>query len=282
MARFVLATSFNRCREVRCSMTQTETNQDVPADVLDRVRRESSPLITRRLKRQMRSVASTLPVIYIPMRRLRRGDTVVGPNTDLLLEGYPRCGNTWAEMAIRHAASRPLKMAHHSHAAAHVIYGLNLGIPTLVLYRDPVPAVRSLLAMNARNMTAKDAFDEYIRFYGAILRLPREKLSFASFEDVTRRVEQVIAHLRDRFGLPLSPFDANDPVEKAAVFAHMDARAAEIRPDQQAVSRSNPNHFDEEQLAAKRIAQEQIDELSSSRIYREARELYVRMASDIQ
>lgn len=263
-------------------MAQIEANQEVPADVLERVRRDSSPLMTRRLKRQLRSAASTFPAVYIPMRRLRRSDTVVGPDTEFLLEGYPRCGNTWAEMAIRHAAPRPLKMAHHSHAAAHVIHGLSLGVPTLVLYRDPVPAVRSLLAMNTRNMTAKDAFHEYVRFYGAILKLPREKLSLASFEDVTTRVEQVIVHLRDRFGLPLSPFDANDPAEKAAVFAHMDARAAEIRPDQRAVSQSNPNHFDEEQVAAKRIAQEQIDALKGCRIYREAQELHAKMVSDIQ
>jgi hypothetical protein len=263
-------------------MTQSEAKEEISAEMLEQVRRDTSPLIGPRLKRRIRSTASTFPAIYIPMRRFRRSDTVVGQSTEFLLEGYPRCGNTWAEMAIRHAAPRSLKMAHHSHAAAHVIHGLKLNVPTLVLYRDPDLAVRSLLAMNARNMTAGDAFHEYVRFYSTVLKLPRKKLSFASFEDVTQRIEQVIVHLRDKFGLPLTPFNANDPKEKAAVFARMDARAAEIRSDRQAVSRSNPNHFDEEQAAAKRIAQEQIDAMKGSPLYHEAKTLYTQMISDIQ
>lgn len=263
-------------------MTQVDTKEEIPAEVLERIRRDSSPRIMRRLQRQMRSATSTLPALYIPMRRFRRSDTVVGPETEFLLEGYPRCGNTWAEMAIRHAAGRPLKMAHHSHAAAHVIHGLGMGVPTLVLYRAPDPAVRSLLAMNARNMTASDAYHEYIRFYRSVLKLPREKLSFASFEDVTQRIEQVLGFLRDRFGLPLTPFDGNDPAQKAAVFERMDARAAAVRPNDKGISQSNPTHFDEEQAAAKRIAQEQIAALKDSRVYREAQDLHAQLASDIQ
>ncbi len=255
--------------------------EEISAEVLERVRRESSVLAGRRLKRQVRSAASTFPSIYMPMRRFRRGETVVGPETELLLEGYPRCGNTWAEMAIRHAASRPLRMAHHAHAAAHVMRGVRLGVPTLVLYREPDLAVRSLLAMNTRNLTAADAFREYVRFYRAVLRLPQSRLSYASFEDVTRRMDRVIALLRDGFGLPVEPFDANDPREKAAVFALMDARAAEIRSDQEAISQSNPNHFGEEQAASKQLAEAQIDALRGSRLHREARELHACLASDV-
>ncbi|MEO0633794.1 MAG: hypothetical protein AAFY52_06645, partial [Pseudomonadota bacterium] len=79
----------------------------------------ASPL--RQLKRRMRSALSTTPALYMPLRRYRRPDSVAGPGTDLILEGFPRCGNTWAEMALRHAATGPFKMAHHSHAAAHVL-----------------------------------------------------------------------------------------------------------------------------------------------------------------
>lgn len=255
--------------------------EDIPGEVMERVSRDSSLLVGRRLKRRLRSAASTFPTIYIPMRRLRRSDTVAGPETEFLLEGYPRCGNTWAEMAIRHAATRPLKMAHHSHAAAHVIHGQKLRVPTLVLYREPDLAVRSLLAMNMRNLTAKDAFREYVKFYRILLELPKGTLSFASFEDVTQRIERVIVHLRDHFGLPLAPFEADDPQEKAAVFALMDARAAEIRPDQEAVSQSNPNHFGQEQRASKRIAQGQIDALKGSRLHQEAQDIHAQLISSI-
>jgi hypothetical protein len=249
-------------------MTETEPAEGLTDALLARVRAESAPTLKRRLMRRMRSALSTIPALYIPLRRRRRADTVAGPETEFILEGYPRCGNTWAEMAIRHAATRPLKMAHHSHAAAHVSYGLGLGIPTLVLFREPDQAVRSLLAMNARNLTAADAYREYLRFYEAVLALPRDRLMFASFEDVTLRIDRVIQALRDRFALPVEPFDPQDKAQEAAVFARMDARAAVIRSDGQAVSRSNPNHFDAEQLALKRLAQEQIAAVRDGGLYR--------------
>jgi hypothetical protein len=255
-------------------MTEAEPTDRLSEELMARVRAESAPILQRRLMRRMRSALSTVPAIYIPLRRRRRADTVAGPGTEFILEGYPRCGNTWAEMAIRHAATRPLKMAHHSHAAAHVSYGLGLGIPTLVLFREPDQAVRSLLAMKARNLTAADAYREYIRFYETVLTLPRDHLMFASFEDVTSRIDRVITALNARFGLPLVPFDPEDKAQKAAVFARMDARAAVIRTDGQAVSRSNPNHFDAEQLALKRLAQEQIAAVRDGGLYRVAHATY--------
>lgn len=262
-------------------MTEPDAKEALTPELMDRVRLENHPSSKRRVLRRMRSAVSTMPVIYIPLRRRRRSDTVAGPETEFLLEGYPRCGNTWAEMALRHAATRPVKMAHHSHAAAHVIHGLRLGIPTLVLYRAPDPSVRSLLAMSARNMTALDAYREYVLFYETVLKQSRDKLAFASFEDVTQRIDRVASYLRDRFGLPFEPFDAEDLEQKAEVFARMDARAAQIRPDSQAVSKSNPTHYDVEQVALKRIADEQITALADHPLRKQAQKLYAAMTSDI-
>ncbi len=251
------------------------------AALLAQARAQMRPSPIRRIKRRIRSIISTFPAIYIPLRRWRRADTVAGPSTQFCLEGYPRCGNTWAEMAIRHAARGPLQMAHHSHAAAHVMHSLRLGIPTLVLFREPDAAVRSLLAMKASNMTARDAYREYLRFFEPLLGLPRERLLFVSFEDVTQRIEGVVGLLAARFGLPLTPFDAQDPVQKAAVFARMDARAAAIRDDGQAQSRSNPTHFDAEQRALKQAADEEIARLSGDPLRARALQLFEKMRSDL-
>lgn len=262
-------------------MTDRNISQDVTPELLERIRKESAASLPKRMKRLLRRKISTVPAVYVPLRRRRRADTVAGPDTDFLLEGYPRCGNTWAEMALRHAATGPIKMAHHSHAAAHVIHGLRLGIPTLVLFRAPDPSVRSLLAMSARNMTALDAYSEYVLFYETVLKQSRDNLALASFEDVTQHIDKVAVYLRDRFGLPFEPFDADDPEQKAAVFARMDARAAEIRPDSQAVSRSNPTHYDAEQVALKQFANEQIAALADHPLRKRAQVIYDSMSSDI-
>lgn len=262
-------------------MSANDMQQLPSPELMARVRQENTPSPGKRLARRMRSAISTIPAVYLPLRRRRRADTVAGSDTEFLLEGYPRCGNTWAEMALRHAATRPVRMAHHSHAAAHVLHGLRLGIPTLVLYRAPDPAVRSLLAMSARNMTALDAYREYIQFYTPLMKQPRDKLAFASFEDVTQRIDKVASYLRDRFGLPFEPFDAEAPEQKAAIFARMDARAAEIRPDEKAVSRSNPNHFDIRQVALKQYADEQIATLTDHPLRSQAITIHAELTSDI-
>ncbi|NVK56130.1 MAG: hypothetical protein HWE26_10965 [Alteromonadaceae bacterium] len=261
-------------------MSTMQMDAQPSAELMERIRRENTPPLKRRMMRRVRSAVSTIPALYIPLRRRRRPESVIVPETEFLLEGYPRCGNTWALMALRHAATRPVEMAHHSHAAAHVIYGLQRSIPTLVLYRAPDAAVRSLLAMNARNMTALDAYREYVLFYETVLKQPLDKLAFASFEDVTQRIERVVIFLRDRFGLPLAPFDAEDPEEKAAVFALMDARAVELRGSD-AVSRSNPNHYDVEQIALKRHADEQIAALADHPLRKRAQEIFADLTSDI-
>lgn len=235
----------------------------------------------KRLKRRMRSTVSTRPALYLPLRRRRRPDSVAGPETEFILEGFPRCGNTWTEMALREAARRPLRMAHHAHAAAHVIYGLRRSIPVLVLYRAPDAAVRSLLAMGEKNLSARDAYREYVRFYRTVLALPRDHLSYASFEDVTRQIDRVIAHLATRFGLPVAPFDGNDPARRAAIFARMDHRAALVRPDLPAGSRSNPTHHDALQAACKQAAQAQIARLQDDPLRRQAQMLYSQLQSDI-
>ena len=210
--------------------------------------KDITPLILRRFTRKIRTFLSTRPALYIPLRRLRRADSVVTKETELLLEGFPRCGNTWAEMAIRHASQRAIRMAHHSHAAAHVIYAQRYRIPTLIIYREPDAAVKSLLAMKARNMAPEDAYGEYVAFYRAVLSLPREDIIFFSFEDVTQRIGTVLDRLNKRFGFDFSVFDSENEIEKSAVFALMDARAKKIRSDGKAVSRSNPAHYGAEQI----------------------------------
>ena len=222
-----------------------------------------------------------MPALYLPLRRLRRADTVADAATQLVIEGYPRCGNTWAEMALRELATEPLRLAHHSHAAAHVIHAHRLRLPLLILFRAPEDAARSLLAMGSRTLTARDALDEYVQFYSAVQRLPHEGIVFASFDDVTERIGAVAAHLAARFDLPLVPERADAPEFGSAVFARMDARAAEIRPDRAARSQSNPTHFDASQTAMKRIAQEQIEALGDEPVRRRAHEVFTQMRSDI-
>ncbi|ABA57997.1 hypothetical protein Noc_1512 [Nitrosococcus oceani ATCC 19707] len=67
----------------------------------------------RRLRYELRCAISLTPALYLPLARRKRTDadgaTVVAPNTDLVLEGFPRSGNTFAYFAFQMSQPRPLK-----------------------------------------------------------------------------------------------------------------------------------------------------------------------------
>jgi hypothetical protein len=196
-------------------------------------------LILKRLRRRLRRVIFRYPALYLPLRRMHRPDTVVTRATQLVIEGFPRCGNTFAEFALRHAQSGPVKLAHHSHAPAQVHAAAKMGIPILVVYREPDAAVRSLLAMNPEILTAAAAFEEYVAYYNGIAPC-RSSVVMASFDDVTKRMDRVVEALNAKFGLSLAPFK-HTPEDEAAVFKMMDERGRAVTSTANGLSLSNPN-----------------------------------------
>jgi len=174
--------------------------------------------------RALRRALSRTPALYVPLRRWRMPHTVVTRSTDLIIEGFPRSGNTWAEALIHEAGRDRLRLAHHSHAAAHVMQAVRWGVPAMVLFRDPDRAVPSYLTLLGNRIEAREAYVDYAQFYRAVLSLPKEGVSFFRFEDVTERPEAVLAALVADHDLPL----ATGPVDRQAVFARMDAKAARL------------------------------------------------------
>lgn len=184
---------------------------------------------TWRAVRALRRELSLSPALYIPWRRWRKPQTVAGPGTALLIEGFPRSGNTWTEALIRHTAA-DIVLAHHSHAAAHVIHAARQGIPVMVLFRDPDAAVQSYLTLFGNRLDARAAYLDYAAFYRATWPLRGPGVQFFSFDDVTSRTPEVIAALNAAFALDLDRgIDVTSEAGRAAVFARMDAKARRVK-----------------------------------------------------
>lgn len=193
------------------------------------------------LRRQLRRAIGQRPVLYLPLRNWRKPGTVVTATTDLVIEGFPRCGNTWTEQAIRHCAPDTIALAHHTHTAAHVKAALKRDVPVLLLFREPDAAVRSLLVLRGGAFSASEAMADYRTFYQSLAALDRDRVVWASFEAVTQRTGALIATLARRFGLPLRPYNDTED-ERQEVFARMDETARLRRGDGVAKSRSHPTH----------------------------------------
>ncbi len=171
-----------------------------------------------------RSLASNSPTFYLPFaRRKYRGvpDRVVQAGTELVIEGFQRSGNTFSVIAFEEAQPRQVKTAHHLHAAAQVVEAVRLGVPTIVLIRDPRGSVLSHMVREP-GVTASQALGAWLRFYERILPL-RDRVVVADFGEVTTDVGAVIARVNERYGTGFVEFD-HTPDNVARVFALIEDR----------------------------------------------------------
>lgn len=177
------------------------------------------------LRASLRRALAGSPRLYLPLRRWRAPGTVLESATDLVIEGFPRSANTWAEAVIRQAAPR-LNLAHHAHAAAHVMAAVQANVPVMVMYRAPDAAIASLLAMYGPRVSARAAFADYAAFYSGVLQLDPARYLPVSFAQITQSPEAVIHHLVQHFDLPLQADAVTGPEARDRILAQMRAREA--------------------------------------------------------
>src|SRR5439155_17059976 len=146
-----------------------------PAAVRDVPGRRQTVTGARDLARRAAFEAKTLdaryPALAIPIARRRHG-IPFGPRTDVVIEGFPRTGTSFAVAAFAMAQPRPLEVACHVHAPAQVIAAVRAGVPSLVIVREPEDTVLSYAIRNPHIPLAQ-AIRGYVRFYGPLVPLRR-------------------------------------------------------------------------------------------------------------
>ena len=176
---------------------------------------------------RMRTLLGPYPDLFFPLYRLGKeyAGNIVRRDTDLVIEGFSRSGNTFALYAFTLAQGRSMKVAHHVHAPAQIIRAAHLGIPCCVLIRNPADAVRSLM-VRYDHITARVALNSYVRFYRSIYPR-RNDFVVAPFDKAISEFATVIRELNKRFATSFETFDPTD-ANLRAVHAMMDRRNKEI------------------------------------------------------
>ena len=136
-------------------------------------------------------------------------ELLCGPKSEIVIEGFPRSGNSFAKQAFMLANPQVNSIATHLHVPANALIGVRLAKPVVVLIRKPVDAVLSLLAltMEVNHREGRDraklsfgcAFKEYYAFYRTLLPYS-QGIVFASFETVSSDFGLVIDQVNSRFG----------------------------------------------------------------------------------
>jgi hypothetical protein len=182
---------------------------------------------SRRSLREVRYAArywlNAYPAVYMPLARFRhrdRDDWSVRRDTELVIEGFGRSGSTFMVDAFEMAQGRPVRLAHHTHAAAQVITAVRWGIPTILIVRHPQDVVPSHMAR--RDIGARPPLRAWVRFHERVLPY-RDGLLVTPFEEMTRDLGAVITRVNERFGREFAAFQ-HDPEHEALVFERIEAR----------------------------------------------------------
>lgn len=168
-------------------------------------------------KFELRRFVSPHPRLFLPFARRRAAyaGKVVDADIEIVLEGFPRCGNTFALVAFEMAQDRDVRIAHHLHAPAQIIEGVRLVLPVVLLIRDPIDTVSSFVIRHP-DLTMKAGLRAYTSFHRHVLPY-RDDIVIAPFERVTSDFGAIIDTVNRRFGTRFGRFE-HTPENVEAVF----------------------------------------------------------------
>jgi len=164
----------------------------------------------------MRTPLADLVVLLDPTTRGRR----VTRSTQLIIEGYPRVGNTYARAAFEHANGADIPVSSHMHSYRSIQKGIRRRIPTIALVRAPDQVLGSLLQFNP-TQGAEEALKMYSIFHRT-LRTHVDDIIVADFAEVTSDFGSVIKRVNARYGTSFVPY-VKTPEAEEAVFAAVDS-----------------------------------------------------------
>jgi hypothetical protein len=176
--------------------------------------RNGARRLMRRFKYLMGEYPVTLPILLrmTPIGTSRQ----ITDQTQLVVEGFPRSGNTFASYAIWHAAGNDFPVSSHVHHLAQLRLATRRGLPTVLVIREPIGTLASYLIAGPHGRP-RGVLKEYISYYSGVLpMLPN--LLVVDFTDVTSDMGAVIERINNRFGLEIPPFD-HTAENAEAVFA---------------------------------------------------------------
>jgi hypothetical protein len=162
------------------------------------------------------------PMLFYAFARHRGvpSDQLVGADTQMVIEGFPRSANSYAVIGFQLAQPELLTVAHHTHAPAQVIRAVERNIPLMVPIRHPRDAIASLLIRDRRYSIGL-AVDAYASFYQSVLPY-RDALVLARFDDITRDLGGVIRRVNSQYGTSFALPPSSDDEFRDACFRQIE------------------------------------------------------------
>ncbi|MGH9085641.1 MAG: glycosyltransferase [Acidimicrobiales bacterium] len=188
-----------------------------PALVLDTT--STRAMARRGLRRARQALGDRPAFLPLVLRATPIGPSrAITPVTELVIEGFPRSGNTFAHFATL-AAEPGAVITSRVHTPSQVKLAVRRRVPTLLTVRDPLDSIASTIVA-APHVPARTLLLEYIHHYEQLVPL-LDDVVVATFNEITTDYGVVMDALNERFGLGFRRFE-HTPESEAAVFAAID------------------------------------------------------------
>ena len=153
---------------------------------------------------ELKTLVAPYPALALPIARRRHG-VPLAADTEIVIEGFPRTGTTFAEKAFSLSQGRPVRMACHVHAPAQLIGAARRGVPAVAVVRPPEETVLSFVIRHS-HIPIRQALRGYIRFHEPLVPY-RDRLVVAPFSEVTSDFGLTIRRVNERFGTSFVEFE---------------------------------------------------------------------------
>lgn len=143
---------------------------------------------------------------YLVRKRKGLEATFFQRDTDVYIDGYPRSGNTFIIYLINRVLPE-LNVIHHLHAVAPIKIALLLGIPTLIIVRDPMECISSkyLKHFSMRGIKFSPEINDkllnefisgYLNYYSFVLK-NRKRISLICFSELIKSPHLVLNQIKN-------------------------------------------------------------------------------------
>lgn len=142
-------------------------------------------------------------------------EAIVTRDTDACIEGLPRSANTFGTMAFTER-NPGAKLAHHMHDPQQIRRAARIGVPCVVLIREPLDNLTSLIIAGRDGLSHGLALRVYIHYHRQVLKL-RDRLALCTFDEVRDDPAVIARRLNARFGTRFDPTPTDQRERQAVV-----------------------------------------------------------------
>lgn len=232
----------------------------------------------KRAVRRAHELLGDAPLFLPLQRRLTpesARDRAITGQTELVIEGFPRSGNTFASKAFVLSQHRPVVVASHVHLPAQVKLAVRRHVPTMVLVRDPVDAAVSMAIADPHHRV--EHLVHYWTHYHREVHPLLDHVLLVPFDEATTDFGRVVDRLNGRFGTAFDRFE-HTPEHVRQVFDAIDDKQRVVHGDtryREAVARPDASRADARAALTARLERPEAADL-----VRRARSLHAALVGD--